>query len=305
MSSLAQYLIHHHPCIITRVHDTPFHPSLVPTPPHTLSLHPNKDRPGFVQVFNNADDFEQKLHASRVLAVSQRDDAVRSMVSQSVSQSVINTHNITTPLRPRDLILICLLYPFIPPPRPSPRRFIHISYPFRPPPLSSSPQVAHADEIHKHLSERKSKRTASEKNQSYLASISGKSDVSDLNTSTRGLPKDNHNANANLNAIAIASASGTTGSGAFLRHHHTSERFDPMLSKYEGIHEEHKTTVTTPPSNHHHSRYDASPTVAGTVAPDRPDPTALRPSLARTTARDDAASTSPGPVSAGRTILAS
>ena len=125
-----------------------------------------QDRTGFVQMItiNDADAFEEKIKESRALAVSQRDDAVRSM-------------------------------------------------------------VARADEVNKHLIDRKVKRARSERNQI----TSEKSDVSDLNTSTRGIPVSTH----------------------VHRFHPTErERFDPVLSKFA---EEQKTITTTPPSNDVHT----------------------------------------------------
>ena len=161
-----------------------------------------QDRVGFVQsvTIDDLDIFEQQIDATRALAVSQRDNNVRSM-------------------------------------------------------------VARADEVNKHVSERKLKRYRSEKTQS---SISGKSDVSDLNTSTHGSP------NANGTAARF----------------HPSDRFNPMLPMIDSVSEEQKTTPTSS-----HRRLDASSTVAGD--------TTLLPSIALTMNASSSSSPEPVPVPAG------
>ena len=167
-----------------------------------------QDRAGFVQsvAVDNADAFEQEIDASRALAVSQRDDAVRSM-------------------------------------------------------------AARADEVIKHVSTRKLTRSRVN-NQPSVSEKSDVSHVSDLHTSTRSP------SNATDAAVRF----------------HPSDRFDPVLSKFEGTPDDRKTSVTTSPLNP--LRHDDSPAVAVD--------TTLLPSLALTA---DASSSSPGLVAAGRKTL--
>lgn len=140
-----------------------------------------QDRAGFVQMISiyDADAFEEKIKESRALAVSLRDDAVRSM-------------------------------------------------------------VARAEEVNKHLIDRKTKRARSERNQI----TSEKSDVSDLNTSTRG-------------SIPMMST--------HVHRFHPTEGFEPVLSRFS---EEQKTNMnmTTPPSNDVHLHPPHSPPTVTTTS---------------------------------------